>query len=96
MSGAEFRFWLVADTWLAFFFVALLREELVPYFLYYCTWTVYFDLKCRMNEILLYVLYLLLLQRTTTHRSPLLRFEGFRQHFYGFPREAVAVQASAW
>ena len=51
LPGAEFRFWLVADTWLAFFSVALLREELVRYFLYYCTWTVYFDMKCGMNGI---------------------------------------------
>ena len=30
--GLSSGFWLVADTWLAFFSVALLREELVPYF----------------------------------------------------------------
>ena len=25
-------------------------------------------------------------------RSPLLHFEGFRRHFYGFPQEAIAVR----
>ena len=49
--GLSFRFWLVADMWLVFLSVVLLREELVPYFLYYYTWTVYFDMNCGMNEI---------------------------------------------
>ena len=54
----------------------------------------YFDMI--MNEWnLLFVLYLSLLQRSTTHKLPFLHFEGFRWHLDGFPREAVAVWASA-
>ena len=51
LPGAEFWFWFVADMWLAFFSIALLREELVPYLLYYYTWTMYFDMKYGMNGI---------------------------------------------
>ena len=53
----------------------------------------YFDMIVN-EQNLLSVLHLSLLQRSTTRRSPLLHFEGFRQHFYGFPREAVAVRAN--
>ena len=31
LPGVEFRLWFAADTWLTFFSVALLREEVVPY-----------------------------------------------------------------
>ena len=89
-SVQVFYWWLTRS--LLFIFVALLREELVPSF-YIIVLTVYFDMI--VNEwSLLSVLYLSLTQRSTTRRSPLLRFEGFCRHFYGFPREAVAVRAS--
>ena len=55
----------------------------------------YFDMKCGMNEICYLSYICFFCSVLPPHRSPLLHFEGFRRHFYGFPREAVAVQASA-
>ena len=55
----------------------------------------YFDINCGMNEICYMSYICLLCSALPLRRSPLLYFEGFRWHFYGFPREAVAVRASA-
>ena len=55
----------------------------------------YFDINYGMNKIC-YLSYICSFYNVLPlRRSPLLCFEGFRRHFYGFPREAIAVRASA-
>ena len=54
----------------------------------------YFDINYGMNEICYLSYICLLCSALPLRRSPLLYFEGFRQHFYDPLRGAVPVQAS--
>ena len=55
----------------------------------------YFDINCIMNGICYLSYICFFCSALPLYKSPLLCFEGFRRHFYGFPWEAVAVWASA-